>query len=50
LEGKLRAGPMWALPAALLMLIPVGGIPARATNCPERPACTGCGCKGGAGH
>jgi hypothetical protein len=27
-----------------------GTVPVMAANCPDRPACSGCGCKGGPGY
>jgi len=38
----------------IALLLPLLGLafalPAAAENCPERPACHGCGCKGGPGY
>jgi hypothetical protein len=47
---------MGGLPRALaflgipLVLATTGAAPADAAGCPERPACHGCGCKGGPGY
>jgi hypothetical protein len=38
------------LPALLLIIAATSSAPAGAAGCPERPACHGCGCKGGPGY
>ena len=38
------------LVAAVLLLIAASPSPVAAAGCPERPRCTGCGCKGGPGY
>ena len=34
----------------LLIFTTTGPLPGDAAGCPERPACRGCGCKGGPGY
>ncbi|GGF88760.1 hypothetical protein GCM10007301_55880 [Azorhizobium oxalatiphilum] len=46
--ARRSAGPLILL-AAFLLVPPAAGA-AEAAGCPERPACTGCGCKGGPGY
>ena len=42
---------IWLLPSLLAILIITAQLhPAAADGCPERPACHGCGCKGGPGY
>jgi hypothetical protein len=36
--------------ACLLLAIGAAGSPATAAGCPDRPPCSGCGCKGGPGY
>jgi hypothetical protein len=46
--------PQAALRAACLVLALLAGLarasPAAAYGCPERPSCSGCGCRGGTGY
>ncbi|WP_245263420.1 hypothetical protein [Azorhizobium doebereinerae] len=42
-----QTGLLILLSAVLLPLLSSGAVEAR---CPERPSCTGCGCKGGPGY
>jgi hypothetical protein len=45
-----RVSAALALQAILLIFTATSSAPAGAAGCPERPACYGCGCKGGPGY
>jgi hypothetical protein len=45
-----RVSAALALQAILLIFTATSPAPADAAGCPERPACHGCGCKGGPGY